>query len=169
MGILIDGFNLIYKFPALEELMHAGKLSEARKALIEILKEYNAIKPADIRIVFDGKRNQGDRLHQESIGAFTVYYSHDFSADHIIKEFVKHSLNPRMMKIVTSDNDIIAYVARFHAAVIKSEDFAEQIKSAIAKNISEKIPEKDSNPILSQEELLYWEEMFKQKLSKNKQ
>ncbi|MCL2025174.1 MAG: NYN domain-containing protein [Leptospirales bacterium] len=163
MGILIDGFNLIYKFPELEELMYAGKLNEARKGLLDILKEYHAIKPVHIRVVFDGKKNQGDNLYQETIGPFTIYYSHDFSADHLIKEFVKGDMNPRMMKIVTSDNHIISYVSRFHAAVIKSEDFAEQVKSAIEKSISENQPEKDTNPTLSEEELAYWETVFKKK------
>ena len=161
MGILIDGFNLIYKFPELEELMYAGKLSEARKGLLGILKEYHNIKPISMRVVFDGKRNQGDNLRQETIGPFTVYYSHDFSADHLIKEFVKHDRNPRMMKIVTSDNDIISYVSRFHATALKSEEFAEQVKLAIEKSINEKQPEKDPDPTLSEEELSYWEEVFK--------
>ncbi|GEM_PF-2098495 len=34
MPILIDGFNLIYKFPELEGLMYEGKLAEARAATI---------------------------------------------------------------------------------------------------------------------------------------
>jgi len=169
MGILIDGFNLIYKFPELEGLMYAGKLSEARKGLIDILKEYHNIKPANIRIIFDGKKNQGDNLRQETIGPFTIYYSHDFSADHLIKEFVKHDPNPRMMKIVTSDNDIISYVSRFHSTVLKSEEFAEQGKLAIEKNIIEKQPEKDSNPALSEEELSYWETVFKKMPKQGKQ
>jgi len=114
-----------------------------------------------MRIVFDGKKNQGDNLHQETIGPFMVYYSHDFSADHLIKEFIKQDMNPRMMKIVTSDNGIISYVSRFHVTVIKSEVFAEQVKLAIEKNIAEKQPEKDSNPTLSEEELSYWETVFR--------
>ena len=168
MGILIDGFNLIYKFPELEELMYAGKLSEARKRLLDILKEYHDIKPTNIRIVFDGKKNQGDNLYQEIVGPFTVYYSHDFSADHLIKEFVKQDMNPRMIKIVTSDNGIISYVSRFHTVVLKSEAFAEQVKLAIEKNIDEKQPEKDANPTLSEEELSYWEKVFKKKHQQSK-
>ena len=40
MAILIDGFNLIYKFPDLEALMYEERLNDARKGLLSKLKEY---------------------------------------------------------------------------------------------------------------------------------
>lgn len=161
MGLLIDGFNLIYKFPELEGFMYAGKLNEARNGLLGILKEYHDIKPVGIRIIFDGKRNQGDQTYQERVGGFDIYYSHDYSADYLIKEFVKNDLNPRMITVVTSDNDIISYVVRFRAQTIKSEAFAEQINAAIAKHRGVKEPEKETNPSLTDEDISYWEELFK--------
>ena len=51
---LIDGFNLIYKFPDLEEKMLRGQLDDARAGLLDRLKEYQRIKKARIRVVFDG-------------------------------------------------------------------------------------------------------------------
>ncbi|MDY6970645.1 MAG: NYN domain-containing protein, partial [Spirochaetota bacterium] len=40
MAFLIDGFNLIYKFPQLEELMYQDRLVDARVGLLNKLKEY---------------------------------------------------------------------------------------------------------------------------------
>ena len=160
-GLLIDGFNLIYKFPELEELMYQNRLNEARKGLQEILKEYHAIKPAEIRIVYDGKRNQGDQLLQETIGPLRVYYSHDFSADHLIKQFIKHEMNPKMTTVVTSDKEIIFFINRFHCPHIKSEDFSVMVRDAIIQHNTVKNPEKEPDPELSDEDIAYWENMFK--------
>lgn len=56
MGYLIDGFNLIYKIPHLEELMYRNELNEARRGLIELLNQYQHIKKAEIKVIFDGKK-----------------------------------------------------------------------------------------------------------------
>ena len=161
MGFLIDGFNLIYKFPELEGLMYEGKLNAARKGLLDILKEYQKIKPGSIRVVFDGKRDHGDSLRRETIGKIEVYYSQDLSADFLIKQFIKQEINPRMTTVVTSDKDIIFYVNRFRAVVLKSEDCAAQIIKEIEQQNEIKQPEKNIDPILSDDELSYWEELFK--------
>jgi predicted RNA-binding protein with PIN domain len=161
MGFLIDGFNLIYKFPKLEGMMYVSKLNEARAGLLGILKEYQQVKPGSIRIVFDGKRDHGDSLRSEKIGSLEIFYSHDLSADHLIKQFIKADPNPRMTTVITSDKDIAVYVNRFRAPVIKSEDFATQIQDAIVRQNAVKRPEKDADPKLSDDELLYWEELFK--------
>lgn len=161
MGYLIDGFNLIYKFPHLEGMMYRDRLNEARRGLIEILKQYQHIKKADIRVVFDGRKNPGDSIEKEQIGPIRIYYSHDYSADYIIKEFIKIETNPRMTQVVTSDRDIIFYVNRFRAPVIKSEDFARLVNKEIEGYNRVYTPEKEIDPHLSDEEISYWEELFK--------
>lgn len=163
MGYLIDGFNLIYKFPHLEGMMYEGKLNDARKGLIDILKDFYRIKKPEIRVIFDGKKNPGDNTPQETLGPIRVYYSHDLSADHLIKEFVKTNPNPPMTTVVTSDKEIIFYVNRFKAPVIKSEDFAPQVQRAIEDFEKGQAPEKDENPTLSEEELGFWERLFNKK------
>jgi predicted RNA-binding protein with PIN domain len=161
MGVLIDGFNLIYKFPQLEELMYRERLNDARKGLQEILKEYHSIRPTEIRLIYDGKKNMGDMTRQESAGPLKIYYSHDLSADHMIKEFVKHDPNPRMTTVVSSDKEIIFYVRRFNAQIVKSEDFAVQVIETIEKARTVQRPEKEDNPMLSDDEISYWEKMFR--------
>ncbi len=161
MAILIDGFNLIYKFPELEGKMYLSQLNDARAGLLKILKEYQKITKTKIRVVFDGKRNPGDKLKTERSGTIDVYYSHDYSADYLIKEFIKKDPNPKMATVVTSDKDIIFYVNRFRTKVITSEKFADHVNKTIEDSTKEILPEKDENPELSDEELQFWEQQFK--------
>jgi len=164
MPLLIDGFNLIYKFPELEKNMYRGKLKEARLGLIEILFDYNKIKKTKIGIVFDGKRDLSDKTKQEQIKGMQIYYSHDFSADHLIREFVKKDPNPRMITVVTSDRELTFRLNPFKPEIIKSEDFAELILKKLKEHsLPPAKPEKEDDPFLSQEEIGFWEKMFKKR------
>lgn len=163
MPLLIDGFNLIYKFPDLEEKMYQNLLNEARQGLLEKLKEYQKIKKAKIRVVFDGKKAPSVEKKSERIGSIDVYYSLDYSADFLIKQFIKKDINPRMTTVVTSDKDIIFYVNRFRAKVQTSENFACHLNETIEEFYSQKVPEKEDNPVLSKEEISFWERLFKGK------
>jgi hypothetical protein len=163
MPLLIDGFNLIYKFPELEEFMHRRMLPQAMKGLLDILKEYREIKKTHIRVVFDGKKELASNIKREKSGLIDVYYSLDYSADFLIKEFIKKDPNPKMTTVVTSDNDILFYVNRFRAKTITSEKFAEHLIKTIEQKFEDKIPEKEENPALSEDELSFWEKLFKKK------
>jgi hypothetical protein len=163
MPYLIDGFNLIYKFPDLEEMMYNGMLSEARKGLLNILKKYYNIKKSKIRVVFDGKKNPSDNIRSESSGSIDIYYSLDFSADHLIKQFIKKDPNPKMTFVVTSDREIQAFVKTHGARIIESEAFARSILE-IFENIekaAEDKAEKSPEPIVTPEDIDYWENAFK--------
>lgn len=161
MIYLIDGFNLIYKFPHLEEKMYQGELNSARDGLMEILKESLSIKKRRYRVVFDGKRNISDTTRREKKGTIDVYYSLDYSADHLIKEFIKKDSNPRMTTVVTSDKEILFYVNRFRARTMKSEDFARMITQELEEAAKPSEPEKPSAQELSEDEISFWEKLFK--------
>jgi uncharacterized protein len=164
MAILIDGFNLIYKFPDLEGLMYQGRLPDARTGLLNILKQYQTITKANITIVFDGKKGLSVEINKEKIKSIDVYYSLDYSADFLIKQFIKQDLNPRMTTVVTSDKDIIDYVTRFKAKIKTSEEFFMHINETINTSNESLIPEKDENPVLNDDEILFWEKQFKSKV-----
>jgi len=161
--ILIDGMNLLYKFPDLEGLMYEGRLEDARKGLLGILREYRAIKKEHIRVVFDGRRKPGDTTRTETLGRIEICYSHDLSADYIIKEYVKHDANPRMITVVTSDKDILFYVNRFKTRNITSEKFSDQVRETIENANKVESPEKETDPVLSDDEMRFWEKMFNRK------
>ena len=165
MSLLIDGFNLIYKFPELESKMYYGQLNPARSGLLEKLKEYQKIKKSLVRVVFDGKKDKSLETVSEKIGKIDVFYSLDYSADYLIKQFIKKEINPKMITVVTSDKDIISYITRRGAKNITSEKFAEIVTDTIEKAREEKELEKEisikENPSISDEEISYWQKLFK--------
>ncbi|MCX7679260.1 MAG: NYN domain-containing protein [Spirochaetes bacterium] len=163
MPYLIDGFNLLYKFPDCEALMVQNKLDDARIRLLTILKEYVKITGKKVRVVFDGKKHPLLEIKNETFGFIDVFYSLDYSADFLIKEFIKKDINPRMTTVVTSDNGIIDFVKKFGVRITKSEDFAEKIIKTIDEHYEQKIQEKDEDPIINPEEVQYWEEQFKKR------
>jgi len=167
MPLLIDGFNLIYKFPELEALMYSGRLNAARAGLLVKLKEYQKIKKTSIRVVFDGKKDKAVETTSEKVGKIDVYYSLDYSADYLIKQFIKKDLNPKMTTVITSDKDIIFYINRFGAKNITSEKFAEIVNSAFAEILEEeelqKITSEKENPSVSEDEISYWQKLFRKK------
>jgi uncharacterized protein len=163
MVLLIDGFNLIYKFPDLEEKMLRGMLDDARSGLLDRLKEFQKLKKSRIRIVFDGKKGPSRKTRSERIGTIDVYYSLDYSADFLIKEFIKKDPNPKMTTVVSSDKDILFYVNRFSAKTMTSEKFADFVNKTIEEHYEENLPEKEDNPKVSEDEISFWERIFSKK------
>ena len=163
MPLLIDGFNLIYKFPDLEEMMYRGLLDNARAGLLDKLKEFQSIKKADIRVVFDGKKAPANNKRSENIGTIDIFYSLDYSADFLIKQFIKKDINPKMTTVITSDKDIIFYVKRFKAKIMESEKFAAYLDKSVKDHYLSLEPEKEEDPVISTDEISYWEKLFKSK------
>ena len=168
MAFLIDGFNLLYKFPEFEGLMYASRLEDARIGLLNRLKQYVKISGKQVRVVFDGKKQPSLGIKRERYASIDVYYSLDYSADFLIKQFIKKDINPKMTTVVTSDKDIIFYVNRFKAKVMKSEDFAVMVDTTIREFNEARIPEKEDDPVLTEEEVSFWENMFKKRSPKKK-
>ena len=167
MPLLIDGFNLIYKFPDLESMMYLSQLNAARAGLLLKLKEYQKLKKTSIRVVFDGKKDKSIETSSEKIGKIDVYYSLDYSADYLIKQFIKKDLNPKMTTVVTSDKDIIFYINRFGAKNITSEKFAEMVNIAFKEYMEEQelkaVTAEKENPSITEDEISYWQKLFRKK------
>ena len=161
---LIDGFNLIYKFPELEEMMLRGRLDDARDGLLGLLKKFQRIKKTQIRVVFDGKKAPALDLRSETVGTIDVYYSLDYSADFLIKQFIKKDPNPRSATVVTSDKDILFYVNRFSARTMTSEKFADHVTMTLREEEEARdLPEKEHDPVVTDEEVSFWERLFRRK------
>lgn len=160
MTYLIDGYNLIYKFPHLEELMLQDNLTLARKELLDILKQFSKLTGKRIRVVFDGKKNVEIPIKSEKVANIDVYYSLHYSADFLIKEFIRKNIQPRNTTVVTSDKDIIDFVSRFKTRTMKSEDFAALITQTLEDYTVAQTSEKEENPTISKEEIEYWEKIF---------
>ncbi len=167
MRYLIDGFNLIYKFPELEELMYRSELNAARSGLLKILENLKKIHKCSVHVVFDGKKNPGCSIRHENIKNMEIDYSHDQSADYLIKQFVKQAKQPKEITVITSDRDILFYINRFSAKKMTSENFAQMINRLFNEKEEEESLKEEMeakiNPRISDEELSYWQKMFSQR------
>jgi predicted RNA-binding protein with PIN domain len=162
MILVVDGFNLIYKFPDLEILMYENKLNEARKGLLDNLLLFGKKrKQSKFHIFFDGKKEQGSMVVEDEFQGMRIYYSHDIKADDHIKLFIRQSINASDLYLVSSDKDLIFYGKKYGCKLYKSEEFASLLNETIQKNSKEE--EKDSDLVLSKDEVNYWYDLFKGK------
>lgn len=165
MILLIDAFNLMYKFDDLESAMHNRELITARRGLEARFRQFRTRhkkNPPEVHLFFDGKQKPGDETRREKRSGLHIYFSHDLSADHLIKEFIKRSPQPGNLTVVTSDKDIIDF-ARRHKVVRKtSEEFASEINALL--NATVNLDQtKDTDPKVSDEDVSFWLKAFKRK------
>ena len=163
MTLLIDAFNLIYKFPELEEHMYRGELVEARRGLLQRLLRLRAgwKKPIELHVFFDGKKKSGDETRRETVNEIHTYFSCDLSADHLIKEYVKRAASPGHLTVVTSDKDILYFAKRHRCQSKTSEEFALWFDSVVAP-AADPGPEKAESPELSPGEVDGWMRLFRE-------
>ncbi|MBE8364400.1 NYN domain-containing protein [Leptospira borgpetersenii] len=159
--VVIDGFNLIYKFPDLEEYMVRNRLLEARQGLLERIESYSQKKKEQtFHVFFDGKKEVGSEIFQETFGKLNVYFSHGRKADDVIKEFVRTNARPSEIEVVSSDKEIFFHAKKWGANPIASEDFATIVIAEIFP--SKPDTEKFEDRILNSEEVEHWKNLFRE-------
>lgn len=161
MILVIDGFNLIYKFHELESYMFNNELEKAMIGLIEYLSYLSSKmkKKPTIYVFFDGKKRMGDDTYQEVVKGIHCYYSHDTSADSLIEEFIKNKRfnNVSGIRVISSDKKIQSFTKKYKYEYQASEDFYLWYKEITQEDIKEmEKPEK-----LSKKEVEYWLDVFK--------
>ena len=166
--VLIDGFNLIYKFPDLEEKISSGDLRGAMGGLLDLLSVYRKKTGKKIRVVFDGKKEAGLDLKQEKSRGIDVYYSINQKADYLIMRFIKDDPHADRVTVVTSDKEIVSYSNRYRAPVVLSENFADLVNEELQPDEEPEPPEKDDNVNLSDDDLSFWEKLFSGRGGKGK-
>ncbi|MCC5813721.1 MAG: NYN domain-containing protein [Leptospira sp.] len=168
MKILIDSFNLIYKFPDLELCMYEDRLDEAKEGLLLLLKEANLInKDLEFVVFVDGKKVKGDYdTIQENRYGFDIYYSQEKEADDLIRMFIKENSNPNRLTLVTSDKKIIQYAKQFKVKCLTSEAYSEYLMELLG--MKEMKSEDENKPEMEGWEVNKWMEEFTQHQSQTK-
>ncbi len=162
--LVIDAFNLIYKFPDLESLMYEHKLREARLGLIQKLLDYKKYKSSlEMHLFFDGRKEIGSPVEVDEIGRLKIYYSLDQKADESIKQFIKKSLYPKNLYLVSSDKDLIFYSKRYLCKNFTSEEFFTLVNKTIQSKKSKQEAEERIYKNLEKEEINYWLKVFKER------
>lgn len=115
---IIDGNNLIGKIPKLWAMQKKDKQS-SREGLVFQLERYFYQKKLGVSLHFDG--------HQNSIikgKGIKIIYSENTNADNKIKDEIAISDNPKLITVVSSDQNVLDYARVNSCTMIKSEEFA---------------------------------------------
>jgi len=101
--LLVDGYNMIFAWPELKELVD-DNMDGARIKLLDSLVNYQGIRKCQIIVVFDAYRVQG---HREEIinyhNIYMVYTREAQTADQYIEKFAYNNGKKYNMTVATSD------------------------------------------------------------------
>ena len=128
---IIDGNNLIGKIRSLQQLQRNDKQS-AREKLAMILESFFRGKKTRVSLHFDGFQNTPIKM-----AAAKIIYSENKSADDRIKAEISVSKNPKLITVVTSDNNLREFARVCSASVIAAEDFAAELQKRNEKDEEE--------------------------------
>lgn len=99
--LLIDGYSLLYRDPALDKLRQ-GDFRKARESVIRRIDRLSSALAPLVELVFDG-RDQGSREQISTTALHLVYSPAPRTADSLIEEMVAASPDPVNICVVTSD------------------------------------------------------------------
>jgi uncharacterized protein len=85
-ALIVDGYNIVHAWPALNVTMRTRGLEDARRQLVAGLAEYAAQTGVAVTVVFDGQARRGGAPGDEHHDGVTVVFgSKHASADHVIE------------------------------------------------------------------------------------
>lgn len=148
MPFLIDGHNLIGRLP---DLSLDDPDDEAK--LVARLRAYCARTGRRVTVVFDHGL-PGGRSRELSGGRVEVVFaSTGHTADGILRERIRRARDPRGLTVVTSDRAVIAAARARGARVVRSEEFAAQLRAPRTGEVEEDVH-------LSAAEVTEWLKVF---------
>lgn len=130
---IIDGNNLIGKISELWNLQKKDRFM-SRVKLTKMLDQYFSNKNVNVSLHFDGFA--ADAIPTSKM---KIHYSNNQAADIMIKKEIDNSNNTKLITVVSSDHEIQNYARVNSSTVIKSEDFANQLKQKDSKITEEEI------------------------------
>jgi len=157
--VLVDGMNLVFKFPDLAFCLGDRRMREAQEGLLHHLKSFFSDKMPSIQVFFDGKKNYIEDIFSESVDGMMVHYSHDKTADELIMGYLTQCPLPSSCLVISSDKEILNFARRTGAKRKSSENFYADWKKREEDLRSQELEEvKVEEP--THEELAYWEKEF---------
>ena len=85
-ALIVDGYNVIHAWPALNETLRSRGLEDARQHLISVLSEYASQTGVEVTVVFDARARPGSiPSTQRQDGVTVLYGSKQATADHVIE------------------------------------------------------------------------------------
>lgn len=130
--IVIDGYNLAHALAETRVVVRNDR-DRARQILIDLLRRYKKLHPAEITVVFDGREGRGER-RQRVAGIDLIYAFAPVSADEEIRSIVKRTKDPGRLLVVSSDREVSGPARRGGAETIASGEFGNRLFAVIERD-----------------------------------
>jgi predicted RNA-binding protein with PIN domain len=160
--IIVDAYNLMYKIPELKVLLKQDKEVCVDMMVAKIQSHFTG-SGRKVVLVFDG---HGQNRHMKNIDVkfSSTDITHDYgNADKMIKAIIDHSRNKKLLRVVSSDNEISWYARECGAKVQTSKSFWGELKE---KRLKKRIADQDVNEkpqVVTKGELEYLLKLFTKK------
>ncbi len=148
--LLVDGYNIIYAWPELNELVE-DNMEAARMKLIDILSNYQGMRKCKIIVVFDAYRVQD---HQEEIITYKnihlVYTKEAQTADQYIEKFAFDNKKKYHISVATSDGLQQLIVRGQGCSLLSARELKLEIEkyNEMVRNEYEKLQRNNRNTII---------------------
>ncbi|WP_081828651.1 translation factor GTPase family protein [Pseudobutyrivibrio ruminis] len=126
--LLVDGYNLIYAWPELKEVLEIN-LDGARGKLLDILSNYKAMTDYNVIAVFDAYRVKGHEVTaSDYLNIHQVFTAEAQTADAYIERFTHEHGKKYDITVVTSDGLEQVIIRGAGARLLSSREFIEEVE-----------------------------------------
>lgn len=126
--LLVDGYNLIYAWPELKEVLDVN-LDGARGKLLDILSNYKGMTDYNVIAVFDAYRVKGHEVTaSDYLNIHQVFTAEAQTADAYIERFTHEHGKKYDITVVTSDGLEQIIIRGAGAKLISSREFIEEVE-----------------------------------------
>ncbi|MCR4694084.1 MAG: TetM/TetW/TetO/TetS family tetracycline resistance ribosomal protection protein [Pseudobutyrivibrio sp.] len=126
--LLVDGYNLIYAWPQLKEVLDVN-LDGARGKLLDILSNYKAMTDYNVIAVFDAYKLKGHPVEfGDYLNIHQVFTAEAQTADAYIERFTHEHGKKYDITVVTSDGLEQIIIRGAGAHLISSREFIEEVE-----------------------------------------
>jgi ribosomal protection tetracycline resistance protein len=144
--LLVDGYNIIFAWPELEELAHIN-MDGARINLIDILSNYLATEKGKVTVVFDAYRaeNQLEKsMDYENI--HVIYTKEGQTADQYIERFAHENRGKYHITVATSDALQQSIVRGLGGSILSARELKEKVDQSKLRVMNEYEKQKEGDP-----------------------
>lgn len=162
MPIIVDGYNLLFRYFDLATRTVGSDLRKLRERLVRALAQYGQSSGEKITVVFDGAAPGYLPRTGASPGSVKVVFSrHDQSADERIMDLLESMSGRRHCRVVSSDLEVQRFAKRMKAEVVPCPAFVAEMARA---RRDDSTPE-PAEPLIkfqkpSEHEVDYWMRVF---------
>ncbi|MDP4093581.1 MAG: TetM/TetW/TetO/TetS family tetracycline resistance ribosomal protection protein [Bacillota bacterium] len=162
--LLVDGYNIIYAWPELKELVDVN-MDGARMKLLDILSNYQGIRKGQIIVVFDAYRVQGHNEETTDFHNIHIVFTREAqTADQYIERFAHDNQAKYNITVATSDGLQQIIIRGAGCSLLSARELKAVIDGANERIKREFTGKRDPNYLvdsLSPVEKLHMEDMIK--------